>query len=278
MTKLKLFAAALAMSASFAGSAIAADIYEPGSMKDAPMLAPPEMHDWTGFYLGAGGGLGFIKYNGGTSGTFDVDTTTPPGADAFAFPLDNDEGGFFGTAQLGYDRQFASQFLIGVFADYDFNNDMGTKFETFAALHVPGDPVILYNVWDVGSALAVVGGGAPEQGRGVDAAGNGRVHAVPHRAGRALWAVGLAVGRAAGAAADADPRLADLERGQLLLTCLRRSELLTCPTGRHKTKYQCLAVSELDNLIPPGNYCRFRYRGDRAKLLQSHNERCLQSS
>ena len=38
MTKLKLFAAALAMSASFAGSATAADIYEPGSMKDAPML------------------------------------------------------------------------------------------------------------------------------------------------------------------------------------------------------------------------------------------------
>ena len=35
-----------------------------------------------------------------------------------------------------------------------------TAFETFAALHVPGDPVILYNVWDVGSALAVVAGGA----------------------------------------------------------------------------------------------------------------------
>ena len=35
-----------------------------------------------------------------------------------------------------------------------------TKFATFAALHVPGDPVVLYNVWDVGSALAVVAGGA----------------------------------------------------------------------------------------------------------------------
>ena len=33
-------------------------------------------------------------------------------------------------------------------------------FEIFAALHVPGDPVILYNIWDVGSALAVVGAGA----------------------------------------------------------------------------------------------------------------------
>ena len=34
------------------------------------------------------------------------------------------------------------------------------KFETFAALHVQGDPVILYNIWDVGSALAVVAAGA----------------------------------------------------------------------------------------------------------------------
>ena len=35
-----------------------------------------------------------------------------------------------------------------------------SKFATFAALHVPGDPVILYNIWDVGSAHAVVAGGA----------------------------------------------------------------------------------------------------------------------
>jgi 2-methylisocitrate lyase-like PEP mutase family enzyme len=37
---------------------------------------------------------------------------------------------------------------------------MATKFETFAALHVPGNPVILYNIWDVGSASAVVAAGA----------------------------------------------------------------------------------------------------------------------
>lgn len=37
---------------------------------------------------------------------------------------------------------------------------MASKFEIFAALHVPGDPVILYNIWDVGSALAVVAAGA----------------------------------------------------------------------------------------------------------------------
>ena len=37
---------------------------------------------------------------------------------------------------------------------------MAGKFQTFAALHVPGDPVVLYNIWDVGSALAVVRAGA----------------------------------------------------------------------------------------------------------------------
>jgi 2-methylisocitrate lyase-like PEP mutase family enzyme len=37
---------------------------------------------------------------------------------------------------------------------------MQSKFEKFAALHVPGNPVVLYNIWDVGSAHAVVSAGA----------------------------------------------------------------------------------------------------------------------
>ena len=32
-------------------------------------------------------------------------------------------------------------------------------FATFAALHVPGDPVVLYNIWDAGSAKIVVEAG-----------------------------------------------------------------------------------------------------------------------
>jgi 2-methylisocitrate lyase-like PEP mutase family enzyme len=34
------------------------------------------------------------------------------------------------------------------------------KARAFAALHVPGDPLILFNVWDAGSALAVTRAGA----------------------------------------------------------------------------------------------------------------------
>jgi len=37
---------------------------------------------------------------------------------------------------------------------------MASKFESFAALHVPGDPLVLYNIWDVGSAQAVGRAGA----------------------------------------------------------------------------------------------------------------------
>ena len=33
-------------------------------------------------------------------------------------------------------------------------------FQRFAALHVPGDPLVLFNIWDVGSALAVEKAGA----------------------------------------------------------------------------------------------------------------------
>ncbi|HVL78974.1 MAG TPA: isocitrate lyase/phosphoenolpyruvate mutase family protein [Sphingomicrobium sp.] len=34
------------------------------------------------------------------------------------------------------------------------------RFDSFARLHVPGDPVVLYNIWDAGSALAVARAGA----------------------------------------------------------------------------------------------------------------------
>jgi 2-methylisocitrate lyase-like PEP mutase family enzyme len=60
---------------------------------------------------------------------------------------------------------------------------MSAKFDLFAALHVPGDPVVLYNIWDVGSALAVIAAGAKALATGShpvgDAAGFGDGHQVP---------------------------------------------------------------------------------------------------
>jgi 2-methylisocitrate lyase-like PEP mutase family enzyme len=37
---------------------------------------------------------------------------------------------------------------------------MTSTIETFAAMHQPGNPLILYNIWDAGSALAVANAGA----------------------------------------------------------------------------------------------------------------------
>jgi len=58
-----------------------------------------------------------------------------------------------------------------------------TAFETFAALHVPGDPVILYNIWDPGSAKVVAEAGAKAIATGShpvgDAAGFGDGQKVP---------------------------------------------------------------------------------------------------
>lgn len=60
---------------------------------------------------------------------------------------------------------------------------MASNFETFAALHVPGDPVILYNIWDPGSAKAVVAAGAKALATGShpvgDASGFGDAQQVP---------------------------------------------------------------------------------------------------
>jgi 2-methylisocitrate lyase-like PEP mutase family enzyme len=60
---------------------------------------------------------------------------------------------------------------------------MASPFETFAALHVPGDPVILYNIWDAGSAKAVAGAGAKALATGShpvgDASGFGDGQQVP---------------------------------------------------------------------------------------------------
>ncbi len=58
-----------------------------------------------------------------------------------------------------------------------------SSFATFAGLHVAGDPVVLYNIWDPGSAIAVAAAGAKALATGShpvgDASGYGDAHQVP---------------------------------------------------------------------------------------------------
>src|SRR6059058_3824397 len=50
---------------------------------------------------------------------------------------------------------------------------MASNYEAFAALHVPGRPVILYNIWDVGSAVVAAGAKALATGSHPVADANG---------------------------------------------------------------------------------------------------------
>jgi 2-methylisocitrate lyase-like PEP mutase family enzyme len=60
---------------------------------------------------------------------------------------------------------------------------MSSRFDAFAALHAPGDPLVLYNIWDPGSAVAVAGAGAKALATGShpvgDASGFGDGEKVP---------------------------------------------------------------------------------------------------
>src|SRR5262245_54473297 len=84
------------------GQAMAADMYEPVSMKDAPLpeLAP----NWTGFYLGAG--IGGEFYNHSVAGAGNFDPNLAPVNQTFAFGDDTGGASVLGTLQIGYDRQF----------------------------------------------------------------------------------------------------------------------------------------------------------------------------
>ena len=93
---------------------------------------------------------------------------------------------------------------------------MTGNYHIFAALHVPGDPVVLYNIWDVGSALAVVAAGAKALATGShpvgDAQGFGDAHQVPidyalDNAARIVAAVELPVSVDFEGAYSADPDL-----------------------------------------------------------------------
>lgn len=105
---------AIALTAGFTGSALAADL----GMKARPMApAPIAMYSWTGCYVGAGGGYGMFDQR--------HRTLDPLGVPVTAGETDTGGKGWFGTVQVGCDYQFADRWVIGAFADYDFGSIKG---------------------------------------------------------------------------------------------------------------------------------------------------------
>jgi outer membrane immunogenic protein len=117
MNKLTMIAVALLGGTTLAS---AADL---GRMPaKAPPIAPPPAWSWTGFYIGAHAGYGF-------SGDNSIDTTgqAPPnvanilgGARPGSVSLDRD--GFVGGGQIGYNWQFAPNWLLGIEADISYTD------------------------------------------------------------------------------------------------------------------------------------------------------------
>ncbi len=112
----------------------AADLtYEP-----APVVEAPAAFNWTGFYVGVHGGIG--------GGDFDTSFVNVPGDYATDWS-DNAFGGF-GGAQIGYNWQFAPNWVVGAEADLaasgiqasfeerqgDFNYGLEAKIDWFGTL------------------------------------------------------------------------------------------------------------------------------------------------
>jgi outer membrane immunogenic protein len=105
----KKIALAAALAASFAGSALAADL----PSKKAPVAAPPVM-SWTGFYVGANAGG---AWSGNNSGSLQVFGGAPAlSAIPVGRNVSNRYSGFIGGGQVGYNYQWQS-FVIGAEAD-----------------------------------------------------------------------------------------------------------------------------------------------------------------
>jgi len=152
--------AAASVGLAFGASALAADL----SPAPTPMYtkAPvPVVTSWTGFYVGTGVGFQSTNFTGST--VSETDNTVPstfltPAACAEAFPCQSQALGnttFKFRPYLGYDYQFASQWLAGIEGDYGFGSKTSTITGMvfpggglFASTAYPGDSYSVKQGWD----------------------------------------------------------------------------------------------------------------------------------
>jgi outer membrane immunogenic protein len=137
--EMKKLLATMAALAAFTGSAFAADLPARTYTKAPPPIMAP---NWTGFYIFGGGGGGIWDANTGivtTAGGCILCTNQKQGGD-----------GFFGTVGAGYDWQFNSSWVFGIFADGQFGSIKGSiQDQTF---NVTGNEK-LRDTWAVGARL-----------------------------------------------------------------------------------------------------------------------------
>jgi outer membrane immunogenic protein len=107
---------ALTAVAAFTGSAVAADLpARTYSKAPAPMMVAPS---WTGFYIFGGGGGGLWNA--------DSNANHPTFGNIVTRDQRLGGSGWFGTVGAGYDWQFNSSWVAGVFADGQFGSLRGS--------------------------------------------------------------------------------------------------------------------------------------------------------
>jgi outer membrane immunogenic protein len=136
---MKKIVIALAALAAFTGSALAADM-APRTYSKAPVM--PVAPSWTGFYIFGGAGGGVWDANDSVRDTFIGTRLT----------IDQRQGGdgWFGTVGAGYDWQFNSAWVFGIFADGQFGSLRGTLADNF--LNIAGT-VKLRDTYAAGARL-----------------------------------------------------------------------------------------------------------------------------
>ena len=139
MKKIVLALSALAV---FTGSALAADLPARTYTKAPVIVQTPS---WTGFYIfgGAGGGIWDADSN-----AFNNVTGTP-------LTTNQRQGGdgWFGTVGAGYDWQFNSNWVGGIFADGQFGSLRGNAVTDPALAAVVTGNEKLQDAWAAGARL-----------------------------------------------------------------------------------------------------------------------------
>ena len=128
MPRLLMLVAAASLSFAVAQAASAADLPLPSK---EPMVIPPPVYTWTGFYIGGNVGAGFgtteSTLNIGPPNTI-INALTGGGAPPITFNLpiaSQSTNGFLGGGQVGYNWQ-TGVFVFGIEGDFDGAGLQGT--------------------------------------------------------------------------------------------------------------------------------------------------------
>ena len=137
MNKLLIATAAVALAT--VGTASAADL----PVKAPPMVAPPVVYSWTGCYVS--GGLGYGMWNQDHQESF---------LNGFPDSRNQTDGGrgWLGRAGVGCDYQAGSSFVIGAFADYDWESIKGDHAMSLSTFPYVGNEN-LSSSWAVGGRV-----------------------------------------------------------------------------------------------------------------------------